>query len=74
MSLLDEISTLRNAWIGILRSRDQDSFQCQLPFDVTISIDTAALHEAVMHHAQAEGKKGDYQPSHKQNLCNLEPR
>jgi len=36
---------------GIPPRRDQDSFQCQLTLDVTIAIDAAALHEAVMHHA-----------------------
>jgi H+-transporting ATPase len=50
------------------------AFQGQLLFDVAISVDTAALHEAVMHHAQAEEIKGNDQPSDEQNLCNLKPR
>lgn len=58
---------------GIPPRRDQECFQCQLEFDVTIAVDSAALHKAVMHHAQAEEKQRNHQPSYKQSLCDLEP-
>jgi len=29
----------------------QHYFKCQLPFDMTISVNSAPLHEPVMHHA-----------------------
>ena len=47
--LSDEGSALVE--LGIPPRGDQDCFQCQLTLDVTIAVDAAALHEAVMHHA-----------------------
>jgi hypothetical protein len=53
---------------------ERDSFHCQLTLAVTMSIDSAALNETVMHHAQAEEEKSNHQPSHKQNRHSLEPK
>jgi hypothetical protein len=42
-------------------------------FDVAISVHTAALMEAVAHHALGKQKNGDCQGDQKQKLYNLEP-
>jgi hypothetical protein len=41
--------------------------------DVAVPVDTAALNEAVMHHALAKQKEGDCQPDQKQEQSYLEP-
>jgi len=49
-------------------------FHCvMLPTDVPVSIQVAALMEAVMHHAESKEIKGHGQGNQKQKLCNLEP-
>jgi hypothetical protein len=40
---------------------------------VAVSVDTAALKEAVMHHALTKQKNGDCQGDQKQKLSHLEP-
>jgi hypothetical protein len=51
VSLSHEIFTPGNPQLGIIRSRDQDSFQFLLWFEDAVLVDIAASKEAVMHHA-----------------------
>ena len=51
VSLSDEIFTLGNPQLGIIRSRDQESLQFPLWFEDAVLVDIAASMKAVMHHA-----------------------
>ena len=58
---------------GIIRSQDQDFFQCLLWSDGAVPVEPAAYMEAVTHHALGEQKKDDCQDDYKQETFNSEP-